>query len=88
MYAATVEVGPNLVAVILALIAFATTVVNTILANKQRKEMKPNGGSSLRDAVDRIEQHTAVTAATVAPQAVIVPVPVTPTPTSPPVKSE
>lgn len=58
MNAATIEIGPNVVAA-LALICSALTAY---LQQKTRRELKPNGGTSLRDAVDRIEHHAEVAA--------------------------
>lgn len=74
MLSATIEVGPNAVALGLAILAFLNTVFLAWKSSKQAKELKPNGGSSLRDAVDRIEQHTAATSAAVAPTAASTPV--------------
>lgn len=76
----TFEIGPGLVAVALAAIAVVKTFVTGHQNRKQAadvrnqverylREMKPNGGKSLRDAVDRIEQHVAATSAVVAPTA-------------------
>lgn len=63
----TFELGPGLVAVALALIAVIKTFVTAYQNRKQNeviksqveryiREMRPNGGHSLRDAIDRIEQ--------------------------------
>lgn len=54
-----IEIGPNIVASV-ALICSAVTVY---LQQKTRKELKPNAGASMRDAVDRIERHTGQLAA-------------------------
>lgn len=73
MTSTTFDVGPNVVAVVIALIAFATTVFNGVMAvrtNQKVKdvlaEQKPNGGLSQRDAIDRIEVHTSAAAAAAA----------------------
>lgn len=77
----TFEIGPGLVAVALALIAVIKTFVTGRQNAKQAeqirlqvatyiREMRPNGGASLRDAIDRIEQHTAATQMVVAPLAI------------------
>jgi hypothetical protein len=59
MLATEIDIGPNLLAVALASIAAAGNIVTLILQARTRKEMKPNGGSSMRDAVDRIEAAVA-----------------------------
>lgn len=56
-----VEVGPNVVAAL----ALIVSGVTAYLQQKTRKELKPNGGTSMRDAVDRIEHHTEQLAAVV-----------------------
>lgn len=68
----TFEIGPGLVAVALALIAVIKTFVTAYQNRKQAeavrqqverylREMRPNGGQSLRDAVDRIERYATLT---------------------------
>jgi hypothetical protein len=59
LIAMTFDVGPNVVLVVSAII----DAVVLVYVGKTRREMRPNGGSSLRDAVDRIEQHAKVAAA-------------------------
>ena len=53
MSAATFDVGPNLVAILAPLASAAAAWIGT---RKVRREMGNNGGSTLRDAVDRIER--------------------------------
>ena len=48
----TVEIGTNLLAVVAPVAGAAVIVVQNRFANKQ---LKSNGGTSLRDAVDRME---------------------------------
>lgn len=77
------EIGPNLVVVLLALFQLVTVWQN----HKLRHDAKPNDGSTTRDAIDRIEQHVAVTSHTVAPEAELPPVPpITPAAGTPVVK--
>lgn len=59
-----VEIGNNLLTFGLAVVA----LVNTYMIAKSRHDQKPNRGSTSRDALDRIEAHTLVTAQTVAPE--------------------
>jgi hypothetical protein len=67
------DVGPNLVTIVLAIVGLGTLYVQNrrnnkvaVEANKvaveATKELKPNGGSSVRDAIDRIERQTLMTA--------------------------
>lgn len=50
---ATIDLGPGLV----ALLTPVAAAIATYVANRHvRREVKPNGGSSMRDAVDRIER--------------------------------
>lgn len=52
MLAVTIEIGPELRAL---LVPVAAAVAAWIGTRKVRKEMSANGGASMRDAVDRIE---------------------------------
>lgn len=50
---------PNEVMAVLSILGVVVAVIVFIIdsrVNRMYREMKPNGGSSLRDAVDRIEQ--------------------------------
>jgi hypothetical protein len=64
--AVSFDVGPGAVALLLPLVGVIVlivqnhftkkqTKVNAASAEESAKELKPNGGTSLRDAVDRIE---------------------------------
>lgn len=48
-----IEVGPELRTVLVGLLALAGSWLG---GRRARKELRPNGGSSVRDAIDRIEQ--------------------------------
>lgn len=50
---------PNELMAVLSILGVVVAVIVFIIdarVNRMYREMKPNGGSSLRDAVDRIEQ--------------------------------
>ena len=50
---------PNEVMAVLSILGVVVAVIVFIIdsrVNRMYREMKPNGGSSLRDAVDRIEK--------------------------------
>lgn len=55
MLAGTFDFGPGVISVVVAICGVVTLWIQQRKANK---ELKPNGGSSMRDAVDRIEQHS------------------------------
>lgn len=70
MIGVTVEIGSNLLVVIAPVASAAIIMVQNRFANKQ---LKTNGGTSLRDVVDRIEskqqQHAAISTTVLAAQA-------------------
>lgn len=66
MTAITLDLGQGAVTVLLALVGVITLIVQNVFTKRQQKvtatkaeeaanELKPNGGTSLRDAIDRIE---------------------------------
>jgi hypothetical protein len=88
MYAGTVtlEIGANLLTLLMAVVSGCGAILSAVIAMRVRKEVRPNGGLSLRDAVNRIEVHSASVASTVgAPSSQVVP-PATPT-SIPPARS-
>lgn len=54
MFASTFDFGPGVISVVTVVAGVVTLFIQQRKANK---ELKPNGGSSMRDAVDRIEQN-------------------------------
>lgn len=56
--ATTIEVGSNVVVIVQLLIAFLTLMYS----KRTSKEVKPNGGTSLKDAVNRTEATVAAVA--------------------------
>lgn len=56
MIGAVIEVGPELRTVLMGVVALAGSWVGT---RSVRKQMNPNSGSSMRDAVNRIEEGVA-----------------------------
>lgn len=76
-----VEIGPNLLAFLLALLAFLGTAFTAWQTHKLRQDTKPNGGTTSRDALQRIEQHAAAVSAKIAPEAAAA---IPPDPTTPP----
>lgn len=57
MYSAVLEVGTNLNTLLLPIIA----ALVLYFQNKSNKEFKNNGGSTMRDAIDRIEENQKIT---------------------------
>lgn len=64
MNAFTVEIGSNLLFLVTPVVTALVIIIQNRFANKQ---LKPNGGTSLRDSIDRIEakqtEHAATTTA-------------------------
>jgi hypothetical protein len=56
MLSAIIEIGPNLAESLAVIVGMVIVVVQTL---RNGREMRPNGGSSLRDAIDRIERELA-----------------------------
>lgn len=53
LLANSIDIGPNLLQAIIAVIGFITLIVRQ---EKVNKTLKPNGGQSLFDAIKRIEE--------------------------------
>lgn len=57
--AGSLEIGPNLLAAIGLLAGAAATIVQAsraaAISKRNERQLQPNGGSSVRDAIDRIE---------------------------------
>lgn len=56
MIGATIEVGSNVLALLAPLVAVLVAIAQNYRTNSQ---LKPNGGSTLRDAIDRTEKAVA-----------------------------
>lgn len=62
MIAVTIEIGDNLASTLATIVTAVVLIAQQI---RTRRELKPNGGASLRDAVDRIDHQVAELAAVV-----------------------
>lgn len=75
---AEIDIGRNLLTFGLTLLG----VINTYLLMRARHDQKPNNGTTTRDAINRIEQHSAAVAVAVVPPDVLATLP-QPPPTPP-----
>lgn len=76
-FAAQVEIGPNLLTFALALLAAIGSIGGLISTIRGNRQLKSNGGTSLRDSLDRVEHNTHATTEVIAPESAIA-APITP----------
>ena len=50
----------NRVEIIITIITAGAAVMAAWISSRNRKELKPNGGSSMRDAIDRLDRRATV----------------------------
>jgi hypothetical protein len=68
MFASTLDIGDHLYQLGLALLALLTTAVNLWFVHSRTKELKPNGGSSIKDQMSVLAATAPVIAHAVAPE--------------------
>jgi hypothetical protein len=56
MFSATVEIGDNLLILLMALIPTVPATVAAIISIRRGKELKPNGGTSIHDKVSELHR--------------------------------
>lgn len=61
MFAAELEIGDNMLVLLMALIPTIPAVIAAIVSIRQNRELKPNGGSSMNDKVSKIYRTVVAT---------------------------